>query len=215
VPRQNFDDPKYTRICEVCGEPFQQKRVGQRTCSLPKTCRAQLPHNTGGMRIKAGLESRICQNPECSREFQPVRESQVACSRNCLIKCPSYRASQKTYWSSPGRKESSNRRRRVGECSDPDYRRFLNLRMNLKRSGTTVTWDEFVTWRARQDGTCKICGRQVNGKSAHTDHDHVTGRLRDQLCDNCNQGLGCFKDDPDLLRAAAKYIERHRYNSIS
>jgi len=136
VPRRNFDDPKYARICEVCGESFQQRRAGQRTCSLPKKCRAQLPHNTGGIRVKAGLESRICQNPNCGGDFIPARESQIACTRTCYRKTEAWRQVQERQDARPERREAQNRRRRIGECSDPDYRRFLNLRMNLKRSGT-------------------------------------------------------------------------------
>ena len=60
---------------------------------------------------------------------------------------------------------------------------------------------------AEQGGLCAICGV---APAAHVDHDHETGAVRALLCFNCNGGLGQFKDDPAVLRAAAGYVEEHR-----
>lgn len=59
---------------------------------------------------------------------------------------------------------------------------------------------------AGQGGFCAICKK---APAEHVDHDHVTGAVRALLCFNCNGGLGQFKDDPDVLRAAAEYVEFH------
>jgi hypothetical protein len=58
-----------------------------------------------------------------------------------------------------------------------------------------------------QGGVCAICQA---APAAHVDHDHETGAVRALLCFNCNGGLGQFKDDPEVLRAAADYVEEHR-----
>ena len=64
-----------------------------------------------------------------------------------------------------------------------------------------------------QKGLCAICWqpekrRNRNGAivALHVDHDHETGAVRALLCYTCNSGLGSFRDDPALLRAAADYI---------
>lgn len=60
-----------------------------------------------------------------------------------------------------------------------------------------------------QGGGCAICGAKPQGtKSLPVDHDHATDRVRGILCQNCNTGLGHFKDKPELLRAAIAYLER-------
>jgi hypothetical protein len=59
-----------------------------------------------------------------------------------------------------------------------------------------------------QKGGCAIC-RRGPGRKLHVDHCHESARVRGLLCALCNQGLGHFKHDPALLRAAALYIEEH------
>ena len=61
--------------------------------------------------------------------------------------------------------------------------------------------------------TCPICAITTNDKVA--DHCHATGSVRDWVCRKCNAGLGMFLDNPEALRAAADYIERHRANPRS
>lgn len=55
--------------------------------------------------------------------------------------------------------------------------------------------------------TCELCLNPPKRKPIHLDHDHVTGKFRGWLCNQCNVGLAFFKDDPALLRKAAKYVE--------
>jgi hypothetical protein len=74
-----------------------------------------------------------------------------------------------------------------------------------------ITAQEADAMLADQGGLCGLCRA---APADHVDHDHATdhatGAVRDLLCFDCNGGLGQFKDDPALLRAAARYIEAHR-----
>lgn len=61
-----------------------------------------------------------------------------------------------------------------------------------------------------QNNRCKLCGTDIPGdKRKHftVDHDHQTGKVRGLLCSKCNQGLGCFKDQKDLLVKAILYLD--------
>ena len=58
---------------------------------------------------------------------------------------------------------------------------------------------------AAQGGTCAVC----SGPAQHVDHDHETGEVRGILCFNCNQALGNVRDNPDVLRGLARYLDLH------
>lgn len=56
----------------------------------------------------------------------------------------------------------------------------------------------------KQEGRCAIC--ETKSKLV-LDHNHITGEVRGMLCNNCNIGLGLFKDNPEILVRASHYIE--------
>lgn len=97
---------------------------------------------------------------------------------------------------------------------DPERRRVVNRRNALRRYGLTV--EQYDAMLAEQSCVCALCGNPANpdgvraASRLHVDHDHTTGQVRALLCNHCNRGIGAFVDDPDLLRRAAEYIERHR-----
>jgi len=70
-----------------------------------------------------------------------------------------------------------------------------------------MTRRELAELREAQGDRCAICGA---AEPQHLDHDHETGSIRRLLCQRCNHGLGLFRDDPGVLRAAAEYVEEHR-----
>lgn len=68
-----------------------------------------------------------------------------------------------------------------------------------------------------QDYKCYLCHGEgfLMNKKRHceklaVDHDHDTGKVRKLLCHNCNRALGLFKDNPELMRKAASYVEEHQ-----
>lgn len=61
--------------------------------------------------------------------------------------------------------------------------------------------------KAQMSAACDICGAT---ERLRWDHDHALERIeyRGTLCNECNAGLGMFKDRVDLLRAAIGYLNR-------
>lgn len=89
-------------------------------------------------------------------------------------------------------------------------RKATNQRRHLvkKRYGLTLEAAEALV--VASGGLCAICRREAE---PNIDHCHASGRVRGVLCRACNKGLGHFYDKPDLLRAAAAYLERHADNA--
>jgi len=60
-----------------------------------------------------------------------------------------------------------------------------------------------------QNNACALCGTLADSKrELHVDHCHDTKKIRGLLCSCCNQAIGLFKDNPNLMRFAAEYVER-------
>jgi len=68
-----------------------------------------------------------------------------------------------------------------------------------------ITLEDYNTMLEQQDNKCCIC--KINySKTYHVDHCHTTNKVRGLLCDQCNKGLGHFKDNIDYLQSAIKYL---------
>ena len=63
--------------------------------------------------------------------------------------------------------------------------------------------EEFEIMFNQQQGKCKICNEV---KKLHVDHCHATNKVRGLLCYQCNNGLGCFKDNREIMSKATEYL---------
>jgi hypothetical protein len=130
----------------------------------------------------------------------------------CYRKTPEVRRKSAERSARPDYKARRNEARRV--ANDPTRRDKNRAELLRKNYGLTIA-DEQAMIEAQRN-TCMICGDapDPNGVKAssrlHVDHDHVTGKVRALICIRCNQGIGYFRDDPELLRTAALYILKHR-----
>jgi hypothetical protein len=90
----------------------------------------------------------------------------------------------------------------------------IRLRRRCHIHGCTSKWIEEKL--IEQQNRCAVC-RNVFTKTPHIDHDHkccptinrrTCGKCnRGLLCDDCNLGLGRFKDSIELLKLAIQYLK--------
>jgi hypothetical protein len=60
------------------------------------------------------------------------------------------------------------------------------------------------------NGCCNICNKpqsELNVKLS-VDHNHITGKIRGLLCNNCNLGISLLQDDPNILLEAILYLKK-------
>lgn len=97
---------------------------------------------------------------------------------------------------------------------NPEIAKRKRLSLTLALRGLSIEWYD------SQPKKCGICGTDDPGKKGWCiDHNHsccgygirkgCKKCIRGLLCSNCNIGLGQFKDNPDFLRKAIKWVEDH------
>ena len=70
-----------------------------------------------------------------------------------------------------------------------------------------ITSGDYEALKVSQNFQCAICNNSLQpGRRTHIDHCHSTNKVRGLLCENCNRGLGMFKDDVNRLSRAIGYF---------
>ncbi len=82
---------------------------------------------------------------------------------------------------------------------------------NIKNS-YGISLNEYERKLIEQANKCAICRKEhvdEKGKRLHIDHNHKNNKIRGLLCQHCNNGLGCFKDDIVFLKSAILYLRKY------
>jgi recombination endonuclease VII len=127
---------------------------------------------------------------------------------------PEYRARTLAYNRAynAAHREAISARRRHRWDTDPEYQEKQRARHRGKaraswlKANYGISLEDYELMLRRQGGACAICKKKPD-KTLCVDHCHATRKVRRLLCSKCNTGLGCYDDDPSLLRAAAAYLE--------
>lgn len=140
---------------------------------------------------------------ECGRCGGAIRNSYGYCQRNedCAI----------LY----SRAYDASRGKRVKNNPELNWSRTLN--------SYNIDAEMYYQFLKIQGGGCYLCGKtpEENGRRLSVDHDHACCPpdfscgfcIRGLLCTDCNQGLGNFHDNPEILQRAITYLELRRHSA--
>ena len=110
----------------------------------------------------------------------------------------------KTWLATKSRRKCDACHQRASRKANPGRTRAWEAYGRLKRRyGVSITW--YLAQFYHQRGRCACCGNEQAGRALSVDHDHVTGLVRELLCDPCNL-LAVDKPRVDRVHA---YLERH------
>jgi hypothetical protein len=94
--------------------------------------------------------------------------------------------------------------RYAAECRAQAARHHHSSHLRRQFGITRADYDAMLR---RQAGTCAVCRMRPIARRLAVDHCDTTRLIRGLLCARCNVGLGFYDHSPDLLRAAADYLE--------
>lgn len=173
---------------------------------------------------RSGYNGRACRCDRC-REAQRIYQLDLSRKRSDAARAKRNAYMREYYWKNrdqwletarkwrednPERVAESYARRNAKQRGNPEYL----SRQRDRRYGLAP--GQFEMMLKAQGNCCAICQVEFSGVP-HVDHDHACcpgqgscgGCVRGLLCASCNAGIGSLGDDPDCLRNAALYIERH------
>lgn len=145
---------------------------------------------------------RLISCSKCGNEFE-----RTTCQKRCPP-CQTAAALEQKRAQYQKHKHKLAERHKVRYSDNPDRFRGYHYK---HRYG--VTAEQVREMHAAQGGCCAICKdpAPITGAKrtalAAVDHCHTTMKVRGLLCRNCNLMIGNAKDMPQVLRAAANYLE--------
>ena len=79
-----------------------------------------------------------------------------------------------------------------------------------------LTAEEYELKLIKQNYACSICNihRDDYSKDFAVDHCHKTGKVRALLCNNCNSGLGFFKENLRIIQKAIVYLKKYKLSAF-
>lgn len=154
----------------------------------------------------------ICKNELLESNFYKNKKAKDGFQYACKLCMKQYSNNRrKLLMSDPKtakiRRDKEKRWAEEKKIRNPEAYKAISTDSLLKKT-YGISLQEFDKLSRLQNNVCAICHSKCATYSRlSVDHDHETDKIRGLLCNNCNRAIGLFKDDPNILRAAADYLE--------
>ena len=142
----------------------------------------------------------ICGQTKPLSDFSKTKQLKSGYKGHCKV-C--HNQSNKKYYSNP----NNYIRQKEWAKNNPDSRKKSYKKHRIKKE-YGLNWDQYLQLIKKFNNQCGICGGKDH-IDLSVDHNHVTGKVRGLLCNNCNNGLGRFKDSESLLKKAIDYLNKN------
>jgi|SRR6267142_1728705 len=92
------------------------------------------------------------------------------------------------------------------KLENPEHVKKLEQKQKLKyRYG--ISFEDYHRFLDLQNGVCAVCKNPPNKRSLDVDHNHITGKIRGLLCNDCNVALGRVKESIQILNSLIVYLQ--------
>jgi hypothetical protein len=115
-------------------------------------------------------------------------------------KDPEVRRAYRKKWYATHRKEQIKR------CMEYSRKNPHIVAKIQRKFNYNITKEEYEKLLDLQNNSCIICSRSFSEVKPVVDHDHSTNIIRGILCNDCNLGLGRFKDSIQIMLKAIQYL---------
>lgn len=186
----DLDSSKFPNECKSCGGYFapgfyyQHRRLCKDCYNRQRRIKANTPPNERHMTKEEARSRRDGGKTRC-KVCEEWKDAATQFYKKTAFTCKACRNSH-----------IIEHRRNSGT----DFAYYLWAKYRIREA-------EFTERLTAQEGRCALCERELKPRATAVDHCHTTNRVRGILCYACNAALGMFKDDPSLLRKAARYVE--------
>lgn len=171
----------------------------------------------------------ICKIPKKNIEYYPKKkQGNSRRYESCCISCNVNRTKKYKSNRNPFRictkckllKEHSKGGDICKDCTKEYTLKVKDITTNRRlKKDYGITLEDYNALLKIQNNNCGLCEDPLipnigMSRNSNVDHDHLTGKVRNILCHNCNVGLGHFKDNIDLLYKAIAYLKFHNKVNI-